>query len=216
MSPLLLLFFAAMRYYECMEYTLQVKNIRKGSPEAAFANALFEEAFPQIERVDFDLLPDCAENGKADFFAFSDGASPIGFAFVLLPGCYAYVLFYAIDGRFRDRGYGAAILKKLKEHYEGRPLILDVEPPDDTAANSAQRVSRYRFYRKNGFFDLGFEMRDRTGRFRLLSDRPEFDLQSFLESYALLPEIFPATEIYRDGQEDPVYRPGSENHRSKP
>ena len=73
--------------------------------------------------------------------------------------------------------------------------------------NSAERYRRYMFYKNNGFSDTGYEMRDDTGIFRILSDREGFDLEGFTESYDILPEIFDGTEIYLDGRDEPVFRP---------
>ena len=63
------------------------------------------------------------------------------------------------------------------------------------------------FYRSNGFRDTGMEMRDESGDYRILTDGEGFDLNAFLESYDILPEIFIGTEIYKDGLNEPVFRP---------
>ena len=50
-------------------------------------------------------------------------------------------------------------------------------------------------------------MRDESGPYRILSNAEGFDLEGFVESWDILPDIFPGTRIYRDGQPDPVYDP---------
>ena len=60
---------------------------------------------------------------------------------------------------------------------------------------------------KNGFHDTGYEMRDESGPYRILSNAEGFDLEGFVESWDILPDIFPGTRIYRDGEQDPVYDP---------
>ncbi len=176
---------------------LKTIKVKENSPEAALAKALYEEAFPEIERIGFELLTDCAKKGGADFFAYRDGDEFVGFAFLLLPGNYAYLLFTATEPHLRSRGYGAAILRKLRRHYPDRTMILDIEPVSETAENSVERARRYRFYANNGFRDTGYEMRDWTGDFRILSDGGAFDPEAFVESYRILPEIFDGTELYR-------------------
>lgn len=182
-----------------------IKIIDEKRPEAKLVRALYQRSFPKIERVDFSLVLRCAATDRADLFAYTDGGEFVGFAFVLLPGDYAYLLFCATKPELRSRGYGSAILKKLRRRYPDRAIVLDIEPMSDSAPNSEQRYRRYMFYRNNGFSDTGYEMRDVTGEYRILTDRGDLDLDAFAESYDILPEIFEGTRIYRDGEEEAVY-----------
>ena len=138
-----------------MSARLKTTAIKENSPQAALAKKLYEEAFPRIERIDFSLLLACVKTSKAEFFAYSDSGTFVGFAFVLLPSKYAYLLFCATQAELRSRGYGAAVIKKLRRRYPDRILVLDIEPMSDTAANSEQRRRRYMFYYNNGFRDTG-------------------------------------------------------------
>ena len=190
-----------------MSIRLKTIQIRKNSPSAERTRKLYEEAFPKIERIGFELLEKCAKGSGADFFAYYDGDAYVGFAFVLLPGDYAYLLFCATEPELRSRGYGAAIIRKLRRRYPERSLVLDIEPLSEMAGNSLERSRRYLFYVNNGFTDTGYEMRDRTGVFRILSECGTFDSDGFLESYRILPEIFEGTEIWRDGCDRPVFVP---------
>ena len=190
-----------------MNVRLKTIKVKENTPEAALTKALYEEAFPPIERIDYALLGGCIKNGKAELFAYRDGDEYVGFAFVLLPASYVYLLFCATRKDLRSRGYGSAVLKKLRRRYPGKAIVLDIEPLSDEADNSAERYRRYMFYKNNGFSDTGYEMRDDTGIFRILSDREGFDLEGFTESYDILPEIFDGTEIYLDGRDEPVFRP---------
>ena len=195
---------------------LKTTTVTENTPEAALAKALYEEAFPEIERIGFDFLTACARTERADFFAYRDGDEFVGFAFVLLPGPYAYLLYTATVSARRNRGYGTAILKKLRRRYAGRTMILDIEPLSDEAENAVERTRRYRFYYNNGFRDTGYEMRDRTGDYRILSEGGGFDLNGFVESYRILPEIFEGTDIYRVGTAQAVFREAEANPAAQP
>lgn len=181
-----------------MDIALNVKPVTKGSSEAAYAKNLYEEAFPEIERAGFEALLKSLQSGKADFFVYAEGDVPIGFALVLLPGSYAYILFYAIDSGKRNSGWGTAVLRHIRAQYPDRTLILDIEAPSAEAENSGERLRRLRFYERNGFRQTGAEMRDSSGIYNILSEDGSFDMADFLESYAILPEIFPDTEIWQD------------------
>ena len=190
-----------------MSARLKTTVIKENSPEAGLIKRLYESSFPKIERIPFSYILGCAHTKDAELFAYTEGDTFVGFAFMLLPGNYAYLLFCATEPSLRSKGYGSAILKKLRRHYPNRAIVLDIEPLSDTAKNSVQRRRRYMFYYNNGFRDTGYEMRDVTGEYSILSDREGFDLRDFIKSYDILPEIFEGTEIYREGQEAPVFVP---------
>ena len=202
-----------------MSARLKTTAIKESCPETALVKSLYERSFPKIERIPFSYLLNCLKTGKAELFAYSDSSRNsgnsdksyngefVGFAFVLLPGNYTYLLFCATETRLRSHGYGSAILRKLRRRYKGRTMVVDIEPLSDDAPNSEQRRRRYMFYRSNGFRDTGLEMRDESGDYRILTDGDGFDLNAFLESYDILPEIFIGTEIYQDSSTEPVFRP---------
>jgi GNAT superfamily N-acetyltransferase len=190
-----------------MKNTLTVIKAIEDSPEAAYARALYEEAFPEIERCSFESLMACTRSGKADFFVYRDGGENVGFCVVLLPGNYAYGLFAAINRDSWNKGYGSQLVREVIRSYPDRAVVLDIEPVDETADNYEERRRRLHFFEKNGFHDTGYEMRDESGPYRILSNAEGFDLEGFVESYEILPEIFPGTRIYRDGIEAPVYDP---------
>lgn len=196
-----------MRYYGRMEHRLETIVVKPDSPEAAYAKALYEEAFPEIERCPFESLLDCCGRGKADFFVYRDAGKNVGFCVVLLPGHYAYGLFAAINSDSWSRGYGSQLVQEVIRAYPDRAVVLDIEPVDETADNYGERRRRLRFFEKNGFHDTGYEMRDESGPYRILSNAKGFDLEGFVESYDILPEIFPGTLIFQDGKPDPVYDP---------
>ncbi|MBQ2095405.1 MAG: GNAT family N-acetyltransferase [Firmicutes bacterium] len=153
-----------------MEHRLETIVVKPDSPEAAYAKALYEEAFPEIERFPFESLLDCCGRGKADFFVYRDAGENVGFCVVLLPGRYAYGLFAAIDSDKWNRGYGSQLVREVLRAYPDRVVVLDIEPVNETADNYEERRRRLRFFEKNGFHDTGYEMRDESGPYRILSN----------------------------------------------
>ena len=58
--------------------------------------------------------------------------------------------YFAILDQFRGEGLGAETLKTFKERYPDKRLILEIEIPEESAPNNAQRLSRKKFYLRNG------------------------------------------------------------------
>ena len=203
----LLSFSAGMHYYGRMDMRLETIKVRPDSPEAAYAKALYEASFPEIERCAFEALQSCCERGKADLYVYRSNGKNVGFSIVLLPGHYAYGLFAAIERDQWNKGYGSQLVQEIRRTYPDRDFVLDIEPVDEKADNFEERRRRLHFFEKNGFHDTGYEMRDDSGPYRILSNGSGFDLESFIESYDILPDIFPGTLIFQDGSPDPVYDP---------
>ena len=160
---------------------------------------LYEEAFPPIERVDFSHLINCVKANKADLFQLMDDDRFIGFAFLILPATYAYLLFCAIIPSRRSCGYGTLMIKTLQKFYGTRRLVVDIETLNDNADNIQERYRRFAFYIRNGFKDTHYEMHDATGDFRILTVDGTLDLCNFQQSYQILPESFIDTTIVEKG-----------------
>lgn len=108
--------------------------------------AIMEASFPETEfrpmEEQYALFADsayriftCRREGKiAGFFAVWD------FPEVL------YIEHFAVDGRLRGGGIGAAMIGELKALCD-KPICLEVEPPETEIARR-----RIGFYERNGFF----------------------------------------------------------------
>ena len=79
----------------------------------------------------------------------------------------------------RGTGLGSEILDIIKKKYDGKCIVLNAEVPDDKADNSRQRVSRIKFYEKNGFKDAECGYKDISGEYVTLYSGYEFPYGSF-------------------------------------
>lgn len=138
------------------------------------------EAFPPSERMSMAEIFELGSKTDTDVLGIYDSNQPVGFTVVMKNEVCGYVFFYAIDERFRSKGYGSAAIKRLVEEYNGLQLILDFESIDENTDNFEQRKRRKQFYLKNGFRV--------TGRYTKLSGEmfevvygsgEEFEVQAF-------------------------------------
>jgi len=79
--------------------------------------------------------------------------------------------------------YGSAILDHIKKSKPQKDILLNVELLDETADNYGQRVRRFKFYQKNGFFDTGYNIDEVGGTFRVLSTRPTFEVRAYQRAF---------------------------------
>lgn len=127
------------------------------SDAAASVNAdlreLYQSAFPTQEQVPWgELIPLIGEM-PLDLTAYYDAGQFVGFTIVYAYEKWNWLWYFAVSPEKRGRGYGSQILEHTINAYGSRPLILDMESPDQPAANHAQRLRRLNFYRRHGFRD---------------------------------------------------------------
>ena len=72
-------------------------------------------------------------------------------AFIITHGDLSFLLYLAVAEGSRGMGYGTRALDEVKRMSADRRLFLNIEPLDEDSDNMAQRMSRKRFYERNGF-----------------------------------------------------------------
>lgn len=153
------------------------------SKNLTYAKKLYHEAFPKEERLPWWVLRFMTVLNGVELSAFYDGAEFCGFTHTTATDDTVYVMFFAVNENLRSKGYGSAILEKLKQLHSDKAIILNVEPLDDRAPNADQRVKRMRFYERNGFYDTGYNSTEVGGIFRVLSTKPNLDIKAYLRVF---------------------------------
>ena len=131
---------------------ITAERLTGAHPDFARAQALYVSAFPENERqaVPFATMADGADGHNAAW-VYHDGDVFIGFSCMLVLGGLAHILYFAVDGSLRGKGYGSMVLESLAETYPGQILLADIERPMAGAKNEAYREKRRQFYLHNGF-----------------------------------------------------------------
>jgi len=163
---------------------MQICDINKSPTLCRRAKALYHTAFPKEERLPWWLLRLNARRSGIDLTAFMDGDTFCGFTASATVENMHFLLFFAIPEDLRGRGYGSAILSQLRQTYE--TVTLNVELLDETAPNYPQRLRRFAFYRKNGFFDTGYHVWEVGGKFRVLSTDAALDVAQYKKIFKKL------------------------------
>ncbi|MFD1393704.1 GNAT family N-acetyltransferase [Lacticaseibacillus jixianensis] len=154
--------------------TLQHQLLRPASRYFFSALQLYRAAFPAEEKVPLIWLLGRSLKAGVDFWAWHDGPAFVGLTFSVASRDLTYLIFLATSPSVRGQGFGSAILDRIAAQHAGRPLVLALEPQDQSAPNHRQRAARLRFYQRNGFslqpfqvVDLGvaYDTMVRNGRF---------------------------------------------------
>jgi len=137
---------------------LQIRTVRKNSRKAELADRLYQQAFPESERIPMSFLLRKAKKDFVDFLAFYDADEFIGFAYMISHNDITFVQYLAIDPSRRSKGYGGAVLSLISEKYRGNRLVLNIEETGVAAENAEQRAKRKRFYLNHGYRNAQYRM----------------------------------------------------------
>jgi len=136
---------------------------------------IYLNAFPPDERLDFDdLISNKIKNGI--LYALFDNNLIVGFSFVISAEDFVYILYLAIDDKFRNKGYGTKTLNIINDTYKNQPKVLCVEEPE--TAND-MRSRRIEFYERNGFVLSNVKFTLYNTQYKILHTR-KIDMQNFI------------------------------------
>lgn len=115
----------------------------------ALAIHLYEAAFPPEERRPTNEWLALMNDQTSAFTALSitdDDGRFLGFITTWGFDAFIYVEHFAILPEGRGHGLGSRVLQALETMADGKPIVLEVEPPEDEMA-----IRRINFYERIGF-----------------------------------------------------------------
>ena len=158
-------------------------NISSNTKVCALAEKLYITSFPKEERMPLLLMRLLALKQEVDFNCYYENGEFCGFTYMASEGNVLFVLFFAVETKLRQKGYGSAILEYIKENNPSKTIVLNVELLDETADNYEERVKRFAFYKKNGFYDTGYDIEEIGGVFRVLSTSKNLNTDEYLRVF---------------------------------
>lgn len=181
--------------------SLYTKAVFSNFKDIQILNKINNEAFPIEERIPFDKLIELAENKHIDLLALYDKERIIGFVVMVTDKPSAYIFFLAIDSKHRSKGYGSQALLLLTTLYPEYQIVMDLEPIEVTAQNNEQRISRKKFYLRNGYYETGYRLKYVGISFEILCNKKMFNKESFI---TLLDKIKPELNKIKTEKFEPI------------
>ena len=151
----------------------------KNAPNRGEIKKLYQTAFPKEELLPWWIVRLLNMQKRVSLTGYYHGETFAGFTFSATEGDILFILFFAVEESSRGKGLGSEILQYLKDSNPGKTIVLNVEPLDESAENNDQRIRRMAFYKKNGFYDTGYNIREVGGVFRVLATAPELDTAAY-------------------------------------
>lgn len=164
---------------QSVDESLKEERVRLFSKNTKKEKRLFRSAFPEVEKIPFGILRLFSLRKEIDFLSFSDGGVFVGFTYLVSYKKTTFVLYLAVDGSLRGKGYGSRVLSQIKAEKPGQRIVLNIEPLDDKAPNAEQRRKRLAFYERNGFDESGYVARDSSAAYDVLCFGPILDPEEY-------------------------------------
>lgn len=147
-----------------------------------FFEELYLSAFPDDERIEIESLYDLYRQNLIEIDIINENDKNIGFAVIYLNENIHLLSYFAIDSRYRGRGFGSMALKKLKKKYDD--LMIEIESTKfKTADDFHLRNRRKAFYIRNGFKILDTEVDYFGIEMELMATTKDAGIDEYMETY---------------------------------
>lgn len=134
---------------------------------------IYETSFPKSEKFPFWVLKQCAKenNVRLDSIIDHNTDTIVGMSFLLSYDDIAYLMYVAIDKKYRNRGFGGLVLRDFILRKSDTTILLCIERPSAETENIKAR--RKDFYLRNGFYETGCFIEDSGVEYEFLSSSKE-------------------------------------------
>lgn len=157
--------------------------------------ALYVRAFPANERRPLEPLME-SHGGHAAMLAAREDGAFCGFVSLLLWQDIAHIIYFAVEEEKRGNGLGGRILDTVQALYPGCRVIVDIEEPEEKAANNPQRIRRKAFYLRNGYAETNIHYDWRGTDYAILSRGGSITDEEFGQFWDELAKLEPVLRSY--------------------
>lgn len=134
---------------------------------------IYETSFPKSEKFPFWVLKQCARENNVHLDAIIDPDTDtiVGMRFLISYDDITYLMYMAIDEKYRNKGFGSLVLRDLILRQADVSILLCIERP--TAEKEDIKACRKDFYLRNGFYETGCFIEDSGVEYEFLSSSKE-------------------------------------------
>ena len=111
---------------------------------------LYRKAFPRSERKPFAVICKMYRKGVTDIWYFTRQGKFAGLIITINGEKHILLDYLAVSQTQRGTGIGTEILQKMRTHYAGKGVFLEIESVYEECDNKAERIRRKHFYEKCG------------------------------------------------------------------
>ena len=144
---------------------------------------LYKRAFPITEKKPFSVILRMHKLGKTDIWYFEHKGKFIGLATTINGPREVLIDYFAVEKKYRGRGYGTAMLKTLINLYSPLGVFLEIEIPYPNGERYREKAARKNFYLNAGLSDMHTQVKLFGVDMELLGTRCSFDFEKYRKFY---------------------------------
>ena len=126
----------------------------KGFRQWADIYKLYQKAFPASEKKPFSMIVNMYRKGTTDVWRFTRDGKFAGLIITINGEKHILLDYLAVEESQRGTGIGSEILQRMRKHYDGKGVFLEIESVYEDCDNKAQRIRRKHFYEKCGMTSM--------------------------------------------------------------
>lgn len=144
---------------------------------------LYNTSFPKEEKKPFTLIVEKQKRKKVDILSIEYKKNFCGLMILALNKDNILLDYFAIDTLFQSQGLGSKAIKLLYKKYENKNIIIEIESTKINSNNLIQREKRKKFYLKNNFKSLNFNVNLFNVEMEMLSNNTNITYKEYIEIY---------------------------------
>lgn len=115
---------------------------------------LYQKAFPAAEKKPFWMILKMHRKGASHVWRFAREGKFAGIVITINGEKHILLDYLAVAESRRGTGIGTEILQRMRSHYAGKGVFLEIESVYEDCDNSQQRIQRKHFYEKCGMTSM--------------------------------------------------------------
>lgn len=162
---------------------MDVKRVSILSKDYKKVCELLCTSLPENEHLPLPIIYLLSLRKDIHYLSFYDEGQLIGLMYTIETKHLDYLLYLAVNPNIRSKGYGSKMMEWLSFRSGKKPVALDIEQPKENAENSKQRISRYKFYERNGFKESGYTLNYNGEDYIILTNNDNFSKDAFVKLF---------------------------------
>lgn len=174
-----------------------LKKMSKDSPDKQMLERINDSSFAEEQTTSIDNLF-ASDKGDLDILGIYHMNTLVGFFSVRRYKTIAYLGYFAIAPEHRCKGYGSRAINLLKDYYEDKQIVIEIESLHEECANMENRIRRRNFYLNNGMLSTEWYLYYDDVELEILCSDKDFRKDEFEEIteqlhllyYDFIPEMY--------------------------
>lgn len=142
---------------------------------------IYSQSFDKFNRFPFVILLFNVFRKKANLYLLFKKNELCTFIYIINYKDMDFVLYLAVNKRYRNNGYGSYLLKWYLNNKLDKTIYLNIDEINNNFEDNYYRKYRLNFYLKNGFYLTNYLINSCDHKGHILSNLKIFDIEKYIK-----------------------------------